>query len=124
MLALNMFASAGASQAGSNIGKSVYGDHAVEADADTAEPSPRCLKITGSTPGDDVVGEQNPGDRLAAKAAVGAALEFDLDLGGRQWADRVACRWDTARAHAASRRCGAKVARLSANGAVSMGATV
>lgn len=124
MLTLNMFTPACASQTGPNVGQSIYGDHTVEADADTAKQSPRCLKITGGSPRSDVVGEQNPSDRLAANTTVGAAIEVDLDLGGRKWLDGVALRGDAARAHAASRRCGARLARLNANGAVSVGAAV
>ena len=81
------------------------------------------LVDAGGPPVQDVVRQQNSGDRLAEHTAVGVALEFDLDRCLRLWPDRV-LRWrDGARAHAASWRWGASVERFSANGVGSNGAT-
>ena len=79
MLPLNVFTAARQPLAGADVGDAVHGDHAVETDADAAEQSPRGLVDAGGPPVEDVVGQQNSGDRLAEHTAVRAALEFDLD---------------------------------------------
>ena len=83
MLPLNVFTAADPPLAGADVGDAVHGDHAVETDADAAEQSPWGLVDAGGPPVEDVVRQQNSGDRLAEYTPVCAALEFDLDRCGR-----------------------------------------
>ena len=123
MLPLNVFAAADPPLAGADVGDAVHAEHTVETDSDAAEQSPWGLADAGGPPVEDVVRQQNSGDRLAEYTAVCAALEFDLDRRRRLGPDRV-LRWrDGARAHAAFWRWGTSVERFSANGVGSNGAT-